>query len=60
MIARAGNAGSNTAADHLAIIDAAIAAIPQKWRHNLLITLDGAGCSHAVVEHLEKLNARPG
>ena len=60
VIARPGNAGSNTAADHIAIIDAAIAAIPAKWRPNLLITIDGAGSSHAVVEHLRKLNARPG
>ncbi|WP_099318711.1 hypothetical protein [Mycobacterium ostraviense] len=41
-------------------IDAAIAAIPAKWRRNLLITIDGAGSSHAVVEHPRKLNARPG
>jgi len=60
VICRPGNAGSNTAADHIAIIEAAIAAIPPTWRHNLLITIDGAGSSHAVVEHLEKLNARPG
>jgi hypothetical protein len=60
VICRPGNAGSNTAADHLAIIDAAIAAIPEKWRRNLLITIDGAGSSHAVIEHLRKLNARPG
>ncbi|KAA1242586.1 IS1380 family transposase, partial [Mycobacterium simiae] len=30
------------------------------WRRKLLITIDGAGSSHAVVEHLEKLNAQPG
>lgn len=60
VIARPGNAGSNTAADHLAIIDAAIAAIPAKWRRDLLITIDGAGASHAVVEYLEKLAAQPG
>jgi Transposase DDE domain group 1 len=60
VICRPGNAGSNTAADHIAIIDAAIAAIPAKWRRNLLITIDGAGSSHAVVEHLEKLNTQPG
>lgn len=60
VITRAGNAGSNTAADHIAIIDAAIAAIPANYRRNLLITIDGAGSSHAVVEHLEKLNARAG
>jgi len=60
VICRPGNAGSNTASDHIAIIDAAIAAIPAKWRKNLLITIDGAGSSHAVVDHLTKLNARPG
>ncbi len=60
VICRPGNAGSNTAADHIAIIDAAIAAIPRKWRPNLLITIDGAGASHAVVEHQEKLNTQPG
>lgn len=60
IIARPGNAGSNTAADHIAIIDAAIAAIPARWRRTLLITIDGAGSSHAVVEHLDKLNTRPG
>jgi hypothetical protein len=53
---RKGNAGSNTAADHIAIIDA----IPATWRPTLLITIDGAGSSHAVVEHLRELNARPG
>ena len=60
VIPRKGNAGSNTASDHIAIIDAAIAAIPAKWRKNLLITIDGAGSSHDVVDHLTKLNARPG
>src|ERR1700736_4504115 len=60
IIPRPGNAGSNTAADHIAIIDAAIAAVPAKWRHNLLVTIDGAGSSHAVVEHLTKRNARRG
>jgi hypothetical protein len=60
IIARPGNAGSTTAADHIAIIDAAIAAIPERWRRNLLITVDGAGCSHDVVKHLETLNTQPG
>ena len=60
VIPRKGNAGSNTASDHIAIIDAAIAAIPAKWRKNLPITIDGAGSSHDVVIHLTKLNARPG
>lgn len=57
---RPGNVGSNTATDHIAIIDAAINAIPVQWRHNLLITIGGAGFSHAVVEHLANLNAQHG
>jgi Transposase DDE domain group 1 len=60
IIPRPGNAGSNTAADHIAIIDAAITAIPARWRRNLLVTIDGAGSSHDVVEHLATLNERPG
>jgi hypothetical protein len=60
IIARPGNAGSNTAADHIEIIDAAIAALPAKHRRNLLITIDGAGSSHKVIEHLTELNARSG
>ncbi|MDD4866520.1 MAG: transposase [Mycobacterium sp.] len=60
VITRAGNAGSNTAADHIAIVDAAIAAIPAKHRRKLLIAIDGAGSSHAVIEHLTKLGARTG
>ena len=34
------DAWSNTAADHIAIIDAAIAAVPAQWRHNLLIGMN--------------------
>src|SRR6266581_4792487 len=38
---RRGSAGSNTAADHLAITDAAIAAIPPGFRRKLMVTCDG-------------------
>ena len=55
---RRGSAGSNTAADHLAITAAAIAALPPGFRRKLMITCDGAGASHALVEHLDKLAAR--
>jgi Transposase DDE domain group 1 len=57
---RPGNAGSNTAADHTAAVDAAIAQIPARHRRRMLFTCDGAGCTHALVEHISKLNARPG
>jgi hypothetical protein len=57
---RRGSAGSNTAADHLALADAAIAAIPPPFRRKLMVTVDGAGASHGLVKHLDKLAARPG
>ena len=38
---RRGSAGSNTAADHLAITDAAIAAVPPGFRRKLMVTCDG-------------------
>jgi Transposase DDE domain group 1 len=57
---RKGSAGSNTAADHIAITDAAIAALPPGLRRNLMITCDGAGFSHKLLEHLDKLARRRG
>ena len=57
---RPGNAGSNTAADHIAIVDAAIAQIPAKHSRRMLFTCDGAGSTHALVEHITRLGARPG
>jgi Transposase DDE domain group 1 len=57
---RKGSAGSNTAADHIAIVDASIAALPPAWRRNLMVTVDGAGFSHKLAEHLDKLAARRG
>ena len=57
---RPGNAGSNTAADHIALVDAAIAQIPARYRRKMLITCDGAGSTHALVNHITALNARPG
>ncbi len=56
---RPGNAGSFTAADHLLVLTAAIAQIPTIWRTDLLITIDGAGASHDVIDHLTTLNTAP-
>ncbi len=53
---RPGNAGSFTAADHLAVLDAAIAQVPAAYRRDLLVTVDGAGASHALITHLTQLN----
>jgi hypothetical protein len=49
---RPGNAGANTAADHIEVLGAAIAQIPAKHRRNLLVRADGAGCSHALLDWL--------
>jgi hypothetical protein len=57
---RPGSAGSNTAADHLAVLDAAITAVPPAFRRRLMVTCDGAGASHALIERLDALAARPG
>jgi hypothetical protein len=57
---RPGRAGSNTAADHLEIVDAAIAAVPAKLRRRLVVSVDGAGASHVLIDHLDALSRRPG
>jgi Transposase DDE domain group 1 len=57
---RPGSAGSNTAADHLAVLDAAIAALPPAFRRRLMVTVDGAGASHDLIARLDKLATRRG
>jgi hypothetical protein len=57
---RRGSAGSNTVADHLQILEAAIAALPPAFRRRLMVTCDGAGASHGLIERLDALAARPG
>ena len=55
---RAGNAGSNTAADHIEVLADAIAQIPAGHRKKLLIRSDGAGASHKLLDWL--IRAGPG
>jgi hypothetical protein len=57
---REGSAGSNTVADHLEVLAAAITALPPAHRRRLMVTCDGAGASHGLIERLEQLAARPG
>jgi hypothetical protein len=56
---RPGSAGSNTTADHLDVLTAAIAQIPSRHRRDLLITCDGAGATKDLLHHITGLN-RPG
>ena len=57
---RPGRAGSNTASDHIEVLTEAIEQIPAPHRHRMLITCDGAGSTHALVNHISALNSRPG
>ena len=54
---RPGNAGSNTAADHKAVVGDALKQLPgyrpgTRPGRKILIRTDGAGCTHAFLEYL--------
>jgi hypothetical protein len=53
-VLRPGNAGSNTASDHIAVTDLALAQIPDQYRHGvpILVSADGAGATRAWLQHL--------
>src|SRR6185437_15679755 len=57
---RRGSAGSNTVADHLQVLEAAVAALPPPFRRRLVVTCDGAGASHGLIARLDALASRPG
>lgn len=58
MMNRVGSAGSFTAADHVKVLDAALAQVPAAHRREVLVTVDGA--SHGLIEHLHALNTATG
>jgi hypothetical protein len=53
-VLRPGNAGANTAADHITVLNAALAQIPDAHRHGteILVRADGAGSSKAFLAHI--------
>lgn len=54
---REGRAGSNTTADHITVLDAALAQIPDAQRHgtDILIRCDSAGCTYGFLAHIRSL-----
>ena len=54
---RPGNAGSNTAADHITVLDQALTQIPEQLRYGnpILVRSDSAGSSHEFLAHLRGL-----
>lgn len=56
---RPGNAGSGTAADHIAVLDAALAHLPvDPAQQEVIVRTDAAGCSHGFVEHCRTRHVR--
>lgn len=57
---RSGNAGANTAADHIAVLDDALAQIPDAHRHgtDILIRTDSAGSAKTFLTHIRDLRER--
>jgi hypothetical protein len=54
---RRGNAGSNTAADHITVLDAALGQLPDAHRHGtpILVRADTAGCTREFLAHIRAL-----
>ena len=59
---RPGNANANTAADHIQIIDEALAQIPDQHRYGtpILVRADGAGATKTWLAHLRSLRDERG
>ena len=57
---RAGNAGSNTADDHVTVLDRALAQIPAEYLETLeiLVRADSAGATHGLVDYCREGNMR--
>ncbi|MGW9027655.1 IS1380 family transposase [Streptomyces sp. NPDC055722] len=57
---RPGNAGANTAADHITVLDQALAQIPDAHRHgsDILVRTDSAGSAKAFLAHLRDMRKR--
>jgi hypothetical protein len=60
ILLRAGNAGSNTAADHITVIDRSLAQIPdQQLEHlEIVIRTDTAGATHGTADHCRRCDLR--
>lgn len=60
---RPGNAGANTAADHITVLASALEQIPginsSRPGRSVLVRTDGAGASHTFLQHLTRKRALP-
>ncbi|HWE07713.1 MAG TPA: IS1380 family transposase [Solirubrobacteraceae bacterium] len=60
MLLRPGNAGSNTAADHVTVINRSLAQIPEDQIEHLeiLVRADSAGATHGTADHCQRCDLR--
>ena len=60
MLLRSGNAGANTAADHVTVIDRSLAQIPHDSLETIaiLVRADTAGATHATADHCRRCDLR--
>ena len=60
MLLRPGNAGSNTAVDHVCVIDRSLAQIPAEQVESIEIVIraDTAGATHATADHCRRCDLR--
>jgi Transposase DDE domain group 1 len=60
MLLRPGNAGANTAADHVTVIDQSLAQIPAEQVEALpiLVRADSAGATHQTADHCRRADLR--
>jgi hypothetical protein len=60
MLLRPGNAGSNTAADHVTVIDRSLAQIPAEHVETIeiLVRADSAGATHETADHCQRCDLR--
>jgi Transposase DDE domain group 1 len=60
MLLRPGNAGSNTADDHVTVIDRSLAQIPDQQIETIeiLVRADSAGATHATGDHCQRCDLR--
>jgi hypothetical protein len=60
VLLRKGNAGSNTVADHIAVLGEAIAQLPSRYRKKVIFRADGAGATKDLLAWISTEAARRG
>lgn len=60
ILLRPGNAGSNTADDHITVLTQAIAQLPARYRRKIIFRCDGAGATKDLLKWIKTTAAKDG